>query len=206
MSIESVMLSNHLILCCPLLLLPSVFPSIRVFSDESAFLHWKDWCWSWSFNTLATWFGKVHPNLWTNSLTLESWRQSQVLGAGERMWVAYYRDLVTGHRITFWGQEKQEMLLWKVMWKHWRKIYCSKLLIYVCVATNHIILWLYSAVLSGRAMAVGRWTDSSQVGSLWSRMAGRILRRLPVIHTLVQLALFECRKDPCLWRDSQRYN
>ena len=33
---ESVMLSNHLILCCPLLLLPSMFPSIRVFSDESA--------------------------------------------------------------------------------------------------------------------------------------------------------------------------
>ena len=35
-SIESVMPSNHLILCCPLLLLPSIFPSIRVFSDESA--------------------------------------------------------------------------------------------------------------------------------------------------------------------------
>ena len=34
-SIESVILSNHLILCCPLLLLPSVFPSIRVFSNES---------------------------------------------------------------------------------------------------------------------------------------------------------------------------
>ena len=36
MSIELVMLSNHLILCCPLLLLSSVFPSIRVFSNESA--------------------------------------------------------------------------------------------------------------------------------------------------------------------------
>ena len=33
-SIESVMLSNHLIFCCPLLLLPSIFPSIRVFSNE----------------------------------------------------------------------------------------------------------------------------------------------------------------------------
>ena len=38
MSIESVMPSNHLILCCPLLLLPSIFPSIRVFSNESAHL------------------------------------------------------------------------------------------------------------------------------------------------------------------------
>ena len=37
MSIESVIPSNHLILCCPLLLLPSIFPSIRVFSNESAF-------------------------------------------------------------------------------------------------------------------------------------------------------------------------
>ena len=36
MSIESVMPSNHLILCCPLLLLPSIFPSVRVFSNESA--------------------------------------------------------------------------------------------------------------------------------------------------------------------------
>ena len=39
MFIESVMPSNHLILCCPLLLLPSTFPSIRVFSNESA-LRW----------------------------------------------------------------------------------------------------------------------------------------------------------------------
>ena len=36
MSIELVMPSNHLVLCCPLLLLPSIFPSIRVFSNESA--------------------------------------------------------------------------------------------------------------------------------------------------------------------------
>ena len=34
MSIESMMLPNHLILCCPLLLLPSIFPSVRVFSNE----------------------------------------------------------------------------------------------------------------------------------------------------------------------------
>ena len=50
MSIELVMLSNHLILCCPLLLLPSIFSSIRVFSNESAFhIRWLK-CWSFSFN------------------------------------------------------------------------------------------------------------------------------------------------------------
>ena len=50
MSIESVMPSNHLILCCPLLLLPSIFPSIRVFSDESVLcIRWPKY-WSFSFN------------------------------------------------------------------------------------------------------------------------------------------------------------
>ena len=50
MSIELVMPSNHLILCCPLLLLPSIFPSIRLFSNESV-LHFR-WpkYWSFSFN------------------------------------------------------------------------------------------------------------------------------------------------------------
>ena len=50
MSIESVMPSNHLILCHPLLLLPSIFPSIRVFSNESALcIRWPNY-WSFSFN------------------------------------------------------------------------------------------------------------------------------------------------------------
>ena len=50
MSIESVMLSNHLILCHPLLLLPSSFPSIRVFSNELALcISWPKY-WSFSFS------------------------------------------------------------------------------------------------------------------------------------------------------------
>ena len=50
MSIELVMPSNHLILCRPLLLLPSIFPSIRVFSNESALhIRWPKY-WSFSFN------------------------------------------------------------------------------------------------------------------------------------------------------------
>ena len=50
MPIESVMPSNHLILCRPLLLLPSIFPSIRVFCSESALLiRWPKY-WSYSFN------------------------------------------------------------------------------------------------------------------------------------------------------------
>ena len=50
LSIESVMPSNHLILCCPLLLPPSIIPSIRVFSNESALhIRWPKY-WSFSFN------------------------------------------------------------------------------------------------------------------------------------------------------------
>ena len=50
MSIESVMLSSHLILCRPLLLLPSIFPSIRVFSNESVLcIRWPK-IWSFSFS------------------------------------------------------------------------------------------------------------------------------------------------------------
>ena len=49
-SIELLMPSNHLILCCPLLLLPSVFPSVRVFSNESVLLiRWPKY-WSFSFS------------------------------------------------------------------------------------------------------------------------------------------------------------
>ena len=50
MSIESVMPSNHLILCRPLLLLPSIFPSIRVFSNESALYNRWPKYWSFSFS------------------------------------------------------------------------------------------------------------------------------------------------------------
>ena len=50
MSIDLMMPSNHLILCCPLLLLPSVFPSIKVFSNESALhIRWPKY-WSFSLN------------------------------------------------------------------------------------------------------------------------------------------------------------
>ena len=60
MSIESVMSSNHLILCCPLFFLPSIFPSIRVFSNESV-LHsrWPKY-WNFSFSISLS---NEHPGL-----------------------------------------------------------------------------------------------------------------------------------------------
>jgi len=60
MSIESMMPSNHLILCRPLLLLPSIFPSIRVFSNESTLrMRWPKY-WSFSFSIIPS---KEHPGL-----------------------------------------------------------------------------------------------------------------------------------------------
>ena len=60
MSIESVMPSNHLILCRPLLLLPSIFPNIRIFSNESALcIRWPKY-WSFSFNISPS---SEHPRL-----------------------------------------------------------------------------------------------------------------------------------------------
>ena len=71
---ELVMPSNHLILCRPLLLLPSVFPSIRVFSNESALhIRWPK-CWSFSFNISPS---NEHPGLisfrmdWLDLLTIQ---------------------------------------------------------------------------------------------------------------------------------------
>ena len=61
MSSESVMKSNHLVLCCPLLLLPSVFPSIRVFSDELALcIRWpKYWSFSISISPFSAYSGLI---------------------------------------------------------------------------------------------------------------------------------------------------
>ena len=86
MSIESVMPSNHLILCHTLLLLPSIFPSIRVFSNESALhIRWPKY-WSFSFNISPS---NEHPGLisfrmdWLHLLavqgTLKSLHSSKVL-------------------------------------------------------------------------------------------------------------------------------
>ena len=73
MSIQSLMLSNHFILCPPLLFLPSVFPSIRVFSNELALrIRWSKY-WSFNFNISPS---NEHPGLisfrWTGWISLQS--------------------------------------------------------------------------------------------------------------------------------------
>ena len=73
MSIVSVMPFNHFILCHPLLLLPSIFPSIRVFSNESALRIWWPNYWSFSFNiSLSNEHKDWSPWEWTGWISLQS--------------------------------------------------------------------------------------------------------------------------------------
>ena len=110
MSTESVISSNHLILCHPLLLLPSIFPSIRVFSNESAFwIRWPKY-WSFSFNISLS---NEHPGLisfrldwldllavqWTlKSLSNTTFKKHQFFGAQP--------SLQSKSHIHTWPQEK----------------------------------------------------------------------------------------------------
>ena len=74
MSIESVMPSNHLILCCPLLLLPSIFPSIRVFFSESALhIRWpKYWSFSFSISPSSDYSGFISFRMdWVDLLAVQ---------------------------------------------------------------------------------------------------------------------------------------
>ena len=76
MSIKSVMPSNYLICCCPLLLLPSIFPSIRVFSSESVLcIRWpKDWSFSFSISPSNEYSGLISPS---NSVLLSQKKSLQ---------------------------------------------------------------------------------------------------------------------------------
>ena len=75
MSIESVMPSNHLILCCVLLLLPSTFPSIRVFSNESVLcIRWpKYWSFSFSISLSNEYLGLISFRIdWLDLLAVQA--------------------------------------------------------------------------------------------------------------------------------------
>ena len=92
-SIELVMLSNHLILCLPLLLLPSVFPSFRVFSNESAFhIRWpKYWRFSFSISPSSEYSGLISFRMdWFDFLsvqeTLRSLLQHRSLKKASILW------------------------------------------------------------------------------------------------------------------------
>ena len=87
MSIESVMPSNHLILCHSLLLLPSVFPSIRVFSSESAlYIRWPKY-WSFSINPSSEYSGLISfRNDWFDLLAVQGTLKSPLQHHSLKAW------------------------------------------------------------------------------------------------------------------------
>ena len=113
MSLESVMLSNHFLLCCPLLLLPSVFPSIRVFSSESTlYIRWpKCWSFNFSISPSSEYSGLISFNIdWFDLLavqgTLKSLLQhhnlkASVLGTQPSLWSNSHLYITTGKTIAF---------------------------------------------------------------------------------------------------------
>ena len=75
MSIELVMPSNHLILCCPLLLLPSIFPGIRVFSNESV-LHIR-WPKYWNFSFSISPSNDYSFNVWISAIEIKEGKKTE---------------------------------------------------------------------------------------------------------------------------------
>ena len=79
MFVKSVMSSNHFIICHPLLLLPSIFPSIKVFSNKSVLhIRWpKDWSFSFSFNPFSDYSGLISFRMdWLDLLAIQGTQES----------------------------------------------------------------------------------------------------------------------------------
>ena len=103
MSIESVIQSNHFILCCPLVLLPSVFPSIRVFSNKSVLhIRWpKYWSFSFSITLLSEYSGLISFRMdWLDLLVVQGTLKSLLLHHRSKasiLWLSAFFILQISH-------------------------------------------------------------------------------------------------------------
>ena len=158
MSIALLMPSSHLILCCPLLLLPSIFPRIRVFSNESVLcIRWPDY-WSFSISPSNEYSGLISFRIdWLDLLsaqgTLKSLLQHQsseasILGCSAFFIVQLSHPyMTTGKTIALTGQTfvgKVMSLLFNML---------SRLVITFLPRSKHLLIsWLQSlsAVILGR--------------------------------------------------------
>ena len=130
MSIESVMPSSHLILCCPLLLLPPIPPSIRVFSNESTLcMRWPKY-WSFSFSISPS---SEHPGLisfrmdWLDLLAAQGTLKSLLQHHGSKASIPQHSAFSQSnshmrkfqHYIPHWSEEKIEVQEREVFWLLW---------------------------------------------------------------------------------------
>ena len=132
--IESVMPSNHLILCHPLLLLPSIFPSIRVFSNESALrIRWPQY-WSFSFSTspFNEYSGLISFRMdWLDLLAVQGALKSRQ------------------------HHSSKALILWR--------------------SAFFMVQLLYSYMITGKTIALTRWTFVGKVMSLLFNMLSRLV-------------------------------
>ena len=107
MSIESVMPSNHLILCYPLLLLPSIFPSSKVFSNESALrIRWPKYS-SFIFSiSPSNEYSELIPLRWTGLISLQSKGLSSVISNS-----AAQKHQFFGTQLSLWSNSHIQTLL-----------------------------------------------------------------------------------------------
>ena len=151
MSIESVMPSNHFILCHPLLLLPSIFPSIKVFSNESALrIRWPKY-WSFSFSLSPS---NEHPGLisfrmdWLDLLAVQGTLKSLLIHHSSKasilrrsaffMVQLSHSYMTTGNIIT--------LTRWTVVDKYLGFLICCHMLVITFLPSNKCLLisWLQS--------------------------------------------------------------
>ena len=127
MSIKSVMPSNHLILCRPLLLLPSVFPSLRVFSNESALrIRWpKNWCfWTVVLETLESPLDckEIHP-VHSEGEPWDYFGRNDAKAETPVLWPPHAKSWLIGKDCDAgrdWGQEEKGMTEDEMAgWHHW---------------------------------------------------------------------------------------
>ena len=100
---ESEMPPNHLILCCPLLLLPSIFPSIRVFSKELALhIRWPKY-WSFSFSPSNEYSGLISLSIdWFDLLTVQATLESSNTTVWKHQFFSAQSSLWSSSHICIW--------------------------------------------------------------------------------------------------------
>ena len=111
--VELVMPSNHLILCCPLLLRPSVFPSISIFFSESALHIWWPNCWSFSFSISPSneYLGLISfRSDWFDLLQSKGLLRVHVVPCGKYMIEPQWKFLTTEAWVSFPGWQYYIML------------------------------------------------------------------------------------------------